>query len=79
MNGSRGMRYGHQATTECYSPADVCPRAPALHLLRCYLLRTTSASFLSANQYCTNVGGSLVMPKSMDEQMLMERYFGRTR
>ena len=51
------------------------PRLPR----RCYLLRTTSATFLSANQYCLNAGGSLAMPKTLDEQLMIERYFGRTR
>ncbi len=51
------------------------PRLPR----RCYLLRTTSATFLTANQMCLNAGGSLAMPKSLDEQLMIERYFGRTR
>jgi hypothetical protein len=43
------------------------------------LLLTRAVSWFSASQSCSNVGGNLVLYKSHDEQLLVERYFGRTK
>jgi hypothetical protein len=43
------------------------------------MLRTSSAGYISASQACINIGGALVMYKDLDEQLLVERYFSRTR
>jgi hypothetical protein len=43
------------------------------------MLRTSSAGYTTASQACINIGGVLVMFKDIDEQLLVERYFRRTR
>ena len=43
------------------------------------MLRTAAAGYVLASQTCLDIGGSLVLYKSFDEQLLVERYFGRTR
>ena len=43
------------------------------------MLRTSAAGYVFASQACLDVGGNLVLYKSFDEQLLVERYFSRTR
>jgi hypothetical protein len=43
------------------------------------MLRTSALGYVGASQACINAGGNLVLYKSFDEQLLVERYLGRTK
>jgi hypothetical protein len=47
-------------------------------LAKCYLLRSSAATYLSAQTTCSGLGGSLAQFRSRDEQLMVESTFKAT-
>jgi hypothetical protein len=44
-------------------------------LTKCFLLRTSAANYAVGRAYCSEAGGSLVMYKAREEQLMVETVF----